>query len=654
VPDAPLVLTCDTGVSDTEVAAAARAAGYRLIITDHHDLPDELPMADALVNPKLLDVAHPLRELAGVGVAYELARALLDDEAHQATLDAMLDLVAVGLVTDVAVQVRDVRYLIQRGLEVLRGGTRPGLAALTEVAGLDLRYVTARDLGYRLGPRLNAAGRLAHARQGVDLLLTRDPAEARELAYALEALNSERQAVTEATHQAVLEALEQRPELIRGRPAIIVDGEGWEAGVIGLVAGALAEQFNRPAIVIRRGADGIAGGSARSVEGVDIRAAIMSQEMLLLGGGGHPMAAGFSIANEDVEAFRHGVWEWLAQHAPERPAAAPLKVDAIVPWQALDLDLARALEALAPHGAGNPEPVLASLDGCLVRVEDVSARSDTAHRRLYLRDNREQVHQLLWFNAGELPALEQRIDVAYRPSVNRYRGRERLQLTLADWRPAVAEEAPPVSIRGASMLAGGREIVDLRTAPQGGDALAAIRARHGEALAIWAEATVSPLEGALLRHQLVPGAVQYLVVAFAPPGAATLRDVVRAVDPTRVYLLPPLPSRDWEAGEVLREVAGMVRWAMQHENGLVVLGRMASRLGLGEEAILACLRALEAAGVIRLLAEADGWRVASGDGASAPLPHRRETQRALRRHLEETAAFREAYPALDPYVLLSD
>ena len=654
-PDAPIVLTCDTGVSDAAIVAEAKAAGYRVIITDHHDLPDLLPEADAVVNPKMLDKAHPMRELAGVGVAYQVARALLEGETHRATLDAMLDLVAVGLVADVAIQVEDVRYLIQRGLKVLREGPRPGLAALAEASGLDCRHITARDLGYRLGPRLNAARRLAHARQGVELLLARDPAEARELAYGLEALNSERQALTEATQHAVEAVLEQRPELVRDRPAIVVDGEGWEPGVIGLVAGALADQYNRPAIVIRRGSDGVAGGSARSVEGVDIRAAIMSQESLLLGGGGHPMAAGFSIANEHIGAFRHGLWEWLERHVPERPARAPLEVEAVVPWQALDLGLARALERLEPHGAGNPEPILASLDGKLIRVEDVSSQRETPHRRLHIADDRRQLHEVLWFQAGELPVSEQCVDVAYTPSVNRYRDRESLQLTLADWRPAgehVAEEVAPPSV-GLPVVTEGREIVDLRAGAPGEDILLSLRARHGDALAVWAEATESQVEDAMPRHQLALQVGRYLVVAFAPPDAGTLRKVIADADPARVYFLPPVSSHAWQARDLMRQVAGMARWAIQHEDGQVALERMAAHVGLTEDTIRASLRVLEAAGSISLEVGRDVWCASGGDGQPRPAVQRREIRKALVRHLEETAAFRDAYPELDVYTLLS-
>ncbi len=506
-------------------------------------------------------------------------------------------------------------------------------------------------MAYRLGPRLNAAGRLAHARQGVELLLTEDPAEAREMAYALEALNSERQAVADATQQAVLGALEARPELVRDRPAIVVDGEGWEAGVLGLVAGALAERYSRPAIVIRRGADGVAGGSARSVEGVDIRAAIMSQESLLLGGGGHPMAAGFSISNEHVEAFRHGLWAWLEEHVPERPPAAPLLVDAVVPWAALDLELARALDRLAPHGAGNPEPVLASLNGRLVRDEDVSSQHETPHRRLYIGDEGGRLVRVLWFQAGELPMPEQRIDVAYQPSVNRYRGQESLQLTLVDWRPAGDERAIDIA-GGAAMVAGGREVVDLRSDLAAADALASLRARHGDDLAVWAEATVEPLAGALGRHALTPGA-PYLAVAGAPPDGETLRQVVARVDPSRVYLLPPKAARSWEARELLPQVAGMVRWALGHEDGRLDLERMAAQVGLTTGAVLAALRALEAGGAVRLERGAEGWRAVAGDGEAAEVSQRGRALHALERHLRETAAFRESYPDLPVEALLA-
>jgi single-stranded-DNA-specific exonuclease len=645
-----ILITCDTGINDATVVAQGVAAGLTILITDHHDLPADLPPAQALLDPKMLPDQHPLRELSGAGVAYLVARALLGDGA--AALERTLDLVALGLVADVATQVGEVRYLVQRGLAALRATERPGLLALARLAQLDLPHLDEQTIGFQLGPRLNAAGRLADARSAVRLLLTQDRGEAEALAQELETLNLERQARTEAVQMAVEELLAREADLLR-QPALVVVGENWEPGVLGLVAGELAQRYDRPAVLIARRPGQPSVGSARSVEGIDIHAAILSQREHLLREGGHPMAAGFSLLPEREKDFRRGLLAWMRAHHPER-RLPPLEIAAEIPWEEIGLPLAQEVLRLAPFGPGNPQPVFMTAGGILVRVEDVSRRRATPHRHLYLDDETGRGLRATWFNAQELPQPGERIDLAFRLAVNYWRGQARLQVELVDWRPAA-----PVAQRELAMLIAGREVVDWRAAADAAERLAQLRQRYGPQLILWAEGLEEPPEGAITRATWPEHPAIALAILTAPPGPEALRWALRRAQPQEVYLLPPLAVPEPTPAEFLRAVAGMLRVALRAHGGLVDPLRMAARIGAREEAIIAALRGLEAAGKVVLRREAEGLRAYPPEAAPPPEeaeePENPEEQaerlrqaeeqarHALGYLLRETRAYRQAY-----------
>ncbi|MHB1294551.1 MAG: single-stranded-DNA-specific exonuclease RecJ [Anaerolineae bacterium] len=669
-----LLLTCDTGVGEYDVVAQAEAAGLAVIVTDHHDLPERLPPARSVVNPKMLPASHPLRALSGVGVAYMLARALLEGSSRAATLEGLLDLVALGLVADVAEQVDDVRYLIQRGVQVLRSAQRPGLRALAQAAGFDLVHLSEEDIAYQLGPRLNAAGRLADAEEAVRLLLTQDATEAEALAQRLEALNRDRRARTEATQAEVEERLRQDAEALH-KPAIVLESAHWEPGVLGLVASDLARRYGRPTILIAHRPSGPSTASARSVAGIDIHRAIASQSQYLVREGGHPMAAGFAIAPEHVDAFRRGLWEWLEREAP--PIAEPmLAYDAEVPWEEVTLELARQLQRLAPYGAGNERPVLVTAGGMLARSEDVSRRRPTLHRHLYLDDESGRPLRFTWFNAGALPEPGERLEVAFGLSVEHWHGKERLQLALVDWRPAPQAERRARTHAAAELVAG-RDVLDWRRRGDPEPLLAALRAEWGDRLAIWAEGLAEPLADGRTRSQMAAlatdqehGSVSALAVLTPPPEPDALRRVLAQAKPQVVVLLPPRPVSEDPPEVFLTQVAGMLRVALRDHGGRLDLLRMASRVAARQAAVLAALRGLEVAGRIVLRYEADGLHAypppLTPSLADAMLDEPEvEEQRvarmaeavhqaraALDYQLRETYAYRRAYATLPVEALL--
>ena len=666
------LITCDTGITDAELVARGVAEGLTVIVTDHHDLPDALPPAHAVIDPKMLAAEHPLRELTGVGVAYMVARALLEgsDQAlrrcgEAARLDDMLDLVALGLVADVATQLGDTRYLIQRGLIALRQTKRLGLLALVREAALDMAHLNELDIGYQLGPRLNAAGRLADASLAVELLLTRDPETAQSLAQQLEVLNRDRQARTEAVHDHVREILRLRPDIL-DHPAIIIEGKGWTHGMLGLVAGKVAREHNRPAMLILHQDGSPSTGSARSVEGVDVHQAIASQRKYLLREGGHPMAAGFSIEPGKVADFKRGLWSWLEREAPLPEAAPALMVEADVPWEEVNLGLAREVTRLAPFGSGNPRPVLMTGGGTLVRVEDVSRRRETLHRHLYLDDDSARRLRFTWFDAGELPLAGERLDLAFHLEVNHWRGQERLRLELVDWRPAVAPDRQTVL-----SLVAGREVLDWRAETDTEALLEALRTQYGQALAVWGEGLPTPVPGILTRRELLAHPATVLAILTPPPGPEALRWVLAQVRPQVLCLLPPREASDPQPRAFLTMVTGMLRVALRAHGGQADTMRMAARIGARQAAVVAALRWLEAQAKIVLRYEADGIRAylradapperewpeeeLESDAERAACGQRAEQQAAAAviYLLRETRAYRRAYATEPVEVLLA-
>ncbi len=438
-----VVVTVDCGIRSTEEIAYGQGLGMDILVTDHHSVPPELPEAAALVNPKLPGSRYPGHDLSGVGVAHHVAEALLrvarrtarrTDAPLSLEAGSFLDLVALGTVADLVPLLGENRSLVREGLERLNATTRPGLLALIEIAGLTPGRVRSEDIAFGLAPRLNAAGRLDNALRAYELLSTADETRARELAGELQALNAERQQLTEELGLRARESWRTGPE----EPLIFVAGPGYHKGIVGLVASRLVDEFYRPAVVME--VDGEhCRGSARSIPELNITEALGECADLLVRFGGHAMAAGFTLEAKHLDAFQ----ERLLAVARARLAGVELvpmvAVDAVCPLSGATWDAAHALGSLGPFGQGHPIPTLASF-GVVVR----EARAvGNKHLRLTVSDGRAVWDAIAFRQAASLEGLPSQLDLAYNLGVRYWDGEARLQLVVKDLRPACDAHAHP-------------------------------------------------------------------------------------------------------------------------------------------------------------------------------------------------------------------
>ncbi|HZQ65155.1 MAG TPA: single-stranded-DNA-specific exonuclease RecJ [Gaiellaceae bacterium] len=419
-----LVLTVDCGITAADEVAAARAVGLDAIVTDHHRPADRLPDCP-VVATRPSD--YPFPELCGTGVVYKLAEALLG--ADDPRLARHLDLVALATIADVVPLVDENRGLALAGLRRLATTTRPGLRALMRAARVDPAVVDEGAVGFRLAPRINAAGRLGRPTAALELLLTDDADEAGRLAAQLEELNRERQAVEERILREATAAIEAWPEPRRRSRGYVVADESWHEGVIGIVASRLVERYHRPVVLIA-GTEGDWKGSGRSIPAFDLHAGLAECSDHLERFGGHRAAAGLSIRPESVDAFAEAFAAYAGEELGDEDLRPVTVVDAIVPGTALGLGLCAELRRLAPFGLGNPGVTLL-VAGC--EVGELAAVGDGKHLRFRVRDRGRPAGSAIAFGLGsQLDRLrrEGRFDVAFRLQENTWNGTTSPQLVV--------------------------------------------------------------------------------------------------------------------------------------------------------------------------------------------------------------------------------
>lgn len=434
---ARVVVTVDCGVRALEEVAHANRLGLDVIITDHHSVGDQLPEAVSVIDPKREDSHYPFSELAGVGVAYRLAQALLRSHrqtpvsAQEVLLqeEDLLDLVALGTVADMVPLRSENRALVCQGLARINQMERAGIKALCRQAGLEPGRVDATAIGYALAPRINAAGRLTHAKMAYQLLETEDLAEAEWLAGELGQLNRERQRLTRETQEHARQLAEEDGEL----PLLFAASPDFMPGIVGLVAGRLADEFYRPVVVVEVG-DQVSRGSARSIPEFHITQALDACGDLLIRHGGHAAAAGFTVSNENLDELAGRLRELAIEQLSGVELVPSLAVDAEVELTQMSWELQQALTQLEPCGYANPYPLFASRNVRLLGQRAVG--NDGQHLKLKLSDG-----QAAWdgiaFRQGEWAGkLSDHVDIAYHLEVNEWNDRRRLQLNVQDVRPA--------------------------------------------------------------------------------------------------------------------------------------------------------------------------------------------------------------------------
>jgi single-stranded-DNA-specific exonuclease len=462
---ADIVITVDCGIASVAEAETARELGLTLIVTDHHRphvgeslrskirrgedshgiVDVRLPKAAAIVHPGLPGSEYPFPGLCGAGVALKLAWALCQQasqakrvsEGLRTFLMRAVGLAAIGTVADVVPLVDENRILVRHGLNCLRHFPTPGLLALEQVTGLDKQpQISCEDVGYIIAPRLNAAGRLGQAPLALELLITDSPERARKLAEFIHGLNEQRQSLERSVYRA---ANREARELCDGNAvALVLSGRGWHAGVIGIVAGRLAEEYHRPVVLISLDELGAkpATGSGRSANGFNLHQALAACGKHLLGHGGHEAAAGLTIDEQSIDAFRNEFCAYAANCLSPHDCDAELFVDAETPLSALTQQTVRQIESMAPFGHGNERPILCTSE---VRLAEPPKRIGSTGRHLALRFEQHGVAlRGVAFGGGDweqdLIEAGGPLAVAFKPVINSFRGRQTVEMHVADWR----------------------------------------------------------------------------------------------------------------------------------------------------------------------------------------------------------------------------
>jgi len=429
-----LVITVDCGIRSPDEALHAQAIGLDLIISDHHHPDGEnLPPAFAVINPKQHGDPYPDKDLAGVGIAYKIAEALLSARQQVNGLQStdLLDLVALGTVADLAPLVGENRTLVRKGLRQIRETKRQGLFSLAGVADLKIDKCTASNIGFMLGPRLNASGRLESALASFELLTTSDFMRAGQLALQLDQQNRQRQSITRLMQeQAEAIAMGEDPEAF----LLFAAHEEFNPGVVGLAASRLTEVYYRPAIVAAKSVEETRG-SCRSIPEFHITDALDQCKDLLVRHGGHAAAAGFTVKNENLPELVSRLKQIAKDQLGSKDLRQTLMADMEVPLSELNFDVLKHLMFLEPTGYGNPEAVFVSRDVKVKAARTVGA--DGRHLKLTVEDERGISVDAIGFRLGHLkPDLPPNVDVLYRFEANEYNGRRTLQLNLKDLKPA--------------------------------------------------------------------------------------------------------------------------------------------------------------------------------------------------------------------------
>ena len=435
---AELIITVDCGSASADAVAEAGQCGIDVVITDHHAISEPRPPALAVVNPRRCDCSAGTDCLAGVGVAFLLLVCLRKHLREtnfwqgraEPNLKSFCDLVALGTVADIVPLVRENRVLTRAGLDVINASPRPGIKALIEASGIKKPFLNAEDIAFRLAPRLNAAGRMDHAHPAVELLETRDPDQAGRIARSINQLNTSRQTEENRIYRRICLNLEEQPELLERR-TLVLSGNNWHEGILGIVASRLVQQYWRP-VVLLSVKEKRARGSARSIPDIDLYQAISVCADHLDRFGGHPMAAGLSLKSENLEGFRSAFESAISEMAgPEEPRPV-LDIDAVLNLEMISERLVNELEALQPFGPENEEPLFCATDVAVARAIPVGQ----GHQKLILKQpngSSSQTVEAIWFNMPEdCRSARHFSELVFKLRWNYWNGEKRMQLMIED------------------------------------------------------------------------------------------------------------------------------------------------------------------------------------------------------------------------------
>ena len=531
-----LIITVDNGISGIEPIRIAKELGMDVIVTDHHEPGDELPPADIILHPRIPEGHYPFGELAGVGVAFKLAHALYGELPTH-----LMELVAVGTVADLVPLVDENRYLVKRGIEEMRRSLSPWVLAMCEVASAEQAKINEETIGFYFGPRLNAVGRLGEAAPGVRLLMADDHAKATALAKQLNACNSERKDIVKnITDQAI--ALIESDERIRNSLVLVVAGEGWNAGVVGIVASRLVELYYRPTIVLSLDNEkGTAKGSARSIEGFHLYNELAKNRDILPHFGGHPMAAGMTLSIEHVDELRLRLDAQAKACLSEEQLTPVLAIDIPLKLDEISADAIEEISTLGPFGTDFPKPVYVLEDVEIASMRKIGAAEN--HIKMELTDGYEKLDSV-GFNKGHLhEELTYGIKVSFTGDlqINEWQGRKKAQFMIEDVQTTEWQLFDIRSIRQTARW--------LNTVPKEEATFIAFRR---ETLTYYQSLIGEPI---LAVDSSLSNVEQtnYVVLLDLPQNVQLLENVLQKTAPSRIYAHFYMPDSQYFNGLPTRE-----------------------------------------------------------------------------------------------------
>ena len=430
--EADLIITCDCGINAFEKVDYANNQDINIIVTDHHTPDEMLPEAYAILNPKRKGCEYPFKGLCGGGVAYKLVQAIaIKTSQDMDYVWGLMDLVTLGTAADVVPIIDENRIIVHHGLSLIPSTSKAGLQSLVRIAGLEDKLPTVGQLVFSVAPRINAAGRLGDANRSVELLTTMDTLRADELAKELDAENKRRQDIQLSVIDEAILMVNAQVDLVKDK-AIVLSGEGWHPGVVGIVASRLKEEYHRPSIVISMGRDGVGKGSARSIYGLDLYEALTKVNRWLDGYGGHPMAAGLTVSQENFSAFREAFLEVANATLSDEDMVPTITLDSDLTLKDIDQRFLTFLDKLGPFGPGNMRPKFATMGVEIVGNPRVIGNGD--HLRFKVRQGRS-TFSAIGFNMSQhyeslIKGLP--VDIAYVIELNEWRGYTQVQLNIRD------------------------------------------------------------------------------------------------------------------------------------------------------------------------------------------------------------------------------
>jgi single-stranded-DNA-specific exonuclease len=590
---------------------------------------------------------HPAVSLPGVGVAYQLAAALYEILGAPGGETQYLDLVALGIVADLALLGGDTRHLLQLGLAKLRKTQRPGLQVILELAEIDPSGMTEEHIGFEIGPRLNALGRLSDANPAVELLTTMDPARARVIATQLEGLNAQRKLLTTQVYQGALAQIERDLSLLRS-DALVLAHSAWPAGVIGIVASRLVEDYGKPVALIAAPDGELARGSARSILGVDIAAAIAACSDHLASYGGHPMAAGFALRADQISRFRSLLSAAVGEQLSGSEIEPALLIDGYLSLGELSPELVSDLERLAPFGPGNPRLVLVA-EGLHLLNHSTLGRTGE-HLKMVVTSSEEGPYKIVWWGGGtgELPDwLVEGVpfDLAYTARSSDFRGRREVQL---EWVDAIPVEEINLDFRETRPEI---HVEDFRREGQPLAILKGILAEGG--VLVWAEGEARGKlsdQGVSAADRLGLTPAKRLAIWSSPPGLEELQAALEAVSPEIVYLFAADPGADRLEPFILR-LAGLAKYALNMTGGHTSPSALAAATAQSEATVRLGLDWLAAHGHLKL-SDSGEEDVVFAQGGEENLEEVSRLSKQLVAALAESAAFRAHYSRADARALI--